>query len=281
VSVRRCSPPGPIGASAASSRIPPDAASFATTASRNTPDLHRGACAVVGARSFLRLEPICKDRLSVTIRTATGLGRVAECAEIDTAAVGLDLLKVVRGRVAGVDRRTGRDVADEATGREASRGRTVAMASDAREALSRVDACRPDVAILDIGLPVMDGYELANLLRQRAGSPITLIAVTGYGQPQDKAQADAAGFDAHFGQAGGCAAVDCGDRGAASGLCAIPGWLRTRGNANVVRQAPRGAPMQNGAKASVVSATGACTVVGVHAATVTGESASARERSRW
>jgi CheY-like chemotaxis protein len=52
------------------------------------------------------------------------------------------------------------------------------------------------VALLDIGLPVMDGYELARLLRDLPGlERLTLVAVTGYGQSGDRQRAQAAGFD--------------------------------------------------------------------------------------
>ena len=52
--------------------------------------------------------------------------------------------------------------------------------------------------MLDIGLPVIDGYELARRLRDRAGQRMHLIALTGYGQASDKEQAARAGFDAHL-----------------------------------------------------------------------------------
>ena len=57
----------------------------------------------------------------------------------------------------------------------------------------------PEVAILDIGLPVMDGYELAQKLRERLGAATpSLFAVTGYGQETDRSRSRAAGFDEHF-----------------------------------------------------------------------------------
>jgi signal transduction histidine kinase len=77
-------------------------------------------------------------------------------------------------------------------------GHHVSPAADALEAMRMVDDARPDVAVLDIGLPVVDGYELARQLRLRPGKPIPMVAVTGYGQPEDKARARAAGFVAHF-----------------------------------------------------------------------------------
>lgn len=57
---------------------------------------------------------------------------------------------------------------------------------------------RPDVCLVDIGMPVMDGYELARRLRAQEGRQPILVAVTGYGQPQDRERTCAAGFDAHL-----------------------------------------------------------------------------------
>jgi two-component system, sensor histidine kinase len=65
------------------------------------------------------------------------------------------------------------------------------------EALERVAEFNPEVVLLDIGLPGMDGYELAKRLRSN-GSNARLIAVTGYGQPGDVRRAEEAGFDAHL-----------------------------------------------------------------------------------
>jgi signal transduction histidine kinase len=76
-------------------------------------------------------------------------------------------------------------------------GYTVLRAADAVEALRGIDAFDPHVALLDIGLPVMDGYELAARLRSRAKVP-RLVAITGYGQDADRARSDRAGFAAHL-----------------------------------------------------------------------------------
>jgi len=54
------------------------------------------------------------------------------------------------------------------------------------------------VALVDIGLPDMDGYEVARELRRRFDSQLTLIALTGYGQPDDRRKALEAGFDLHL-----------------------------------------------------------------------------------
>jgi CheY-like chemotaxis protein len=70
------------------------------------------------------------------------------------------------------------------------------VAHDGPEALRTLGDYRPDAALLDIGLPVMDGYELARRLREQ-GAADHLIAVTGYGQDADRARAREVGFEAH------------------------------------------------------------------------------------
>ena len=73
------------------------------------------------------------------------------------------------------------------------------IAHDGPSALAVIESFRPELALLDIGLPVMDGYELAQLIRNRPNAePIYLVAVTGYGQKSDIEQALAAGFDEHL-----------------------------------------------------------------------------------
>jgi signal transduction histidine kinase len=68
-----------------------------------------------------------------------------------------------------------------------------------QDALERVASFRPEVILLDIGLPGMDGYEVARRVRQMAGGEqIRLIALTGYGQLEDRRLALAAGFDDHL-----------------------------------------------------------------------------------
>jgi PAS domain S-box-containing protein len=67
----------------------------------------------------------------------------------------------------------------------------------AHAALEQVGTFDPDVVLLDIGLPQMDGYEVARRIRAQRQSAF-LVAVTGYGQSEDKRRAQDAGFDAHF-----------------------------------------------------------------------------------
>jgi CheY-like chemotaxis protein len=75
----------------------------------------------------------------------------------------------------------------------------VRVAHDGPAALALPDDFIPDLALLDIGLPVMDGYELARRLRERpALKNLLLVAVTGYGQESDRKLSREAGFDAHL-----------------------------------------------------------------------------------
>ena len=66
-------------------------------------------------------------------------------------------------------------------------------------ALAQLESFAPAAAVIDIGLPDMDGYQLATEIRRRlAGKPMRLIAFTGYGGADDIARARVAGFDAHL-----------------------------------------------------------------------------------
>jgi PAS domain S-box-containing protein len=78
-------------------------------------------------------------------------------------------------------------------------GHEVQTAADGPAALAMLEAFAPDVAILDIGLPGMDGYELATRIRALPGhAKLRLLALTGYGQPADTARTRDAGFDVHL-----------------------------------------------------------------------------------
>ena len=76
-------------------------------------------------------------------------------------------------------------------------GHTTAVAYNSTDGLRLAAETNPHLAILDIGLPDLDGYELARRLRQ--SSPATmLVALTGYGSPADRRRAHEAGFHEHF-----------------------------------------------------------------------------------
>lgn len=78
-------------------------------------------------------------------------------------------------------------------------GHRVETAADGRQGLQKALATRPEVALIDIGLPGdVDGYEVARRLRAALGRSILLVATTGYGQPHERERALEAGFDAHL-----------------------------------------------------------------------------------
>jgi CheY-like chemotaxis protein len=79
------------------------------------------------------------------------------------------------------------------------RGHETHIARDGIEGLARARELRPDAVLLDIGLPGLDGFEVARRLREQADADGTLlVAVSGYGQETDRRRAAAAGFDHHL-----------------------------------------------------------------------------------
>jgi CheY-like chemotaxis protein len=78
-------------------------------------------------------------------------------------------------------------------------GHQVDEAVDGVEALERLLRLRPDVAFIDLGLPGRDGYELAQAVRRAPdGESLYLVALTGYGQPQDRRRALEVGFNVYL-----------------------------------------------------------------------------------
>jgi len=94
-------------------------------------------------------------------------------------------------------------IEDDADSREslrmqlASAGHDVYEAANGTEGLAAAAHVKPEVVLLDLGLPGLDGYQVAQQLRAADGCP-RLIAITGYGQPQDRARSIVAGFDHHL-----------------------------------------------------------------------------------
>ena len=95
-------------------------------------------------------------------------------------------------------------VEDNADARETLRkllelqGHRVRVAAEGGAALEAVRSAPPEVALVDIGLPGMDGYEIARRVRAGTGRRVTLIALTGYGLPEDRRRTAEAGFDLHL-----------------------------------------------------------------------------------
>ena len=78
-------------------------------------------------------------------------------------------------------------------------GFDVTTAYDGLAAVTAAGACRPDAVVMDIGMPGLDGYDAARMMRQQpGGEDLVLIALTGWGQPADQSRASQAGFDHHL-----------------------------------------------------------------------------------
>lgn len=143
---------------------------------------------------------------SIEARSA-GLGRGSEFIvqlPRETTAVSRKGLHSVSAHPAPVARRVliaddNRDAAESLAMLLRMDGHEVAVVHDGRQALSAFQAHNPDVALIDIGMPELDGYEVARQVRKGTlGRAVTLIALTGWGQESDKARALTAGFNHHF-----------------------------------------------------------------------------------
>jgi CheY-like chemotaxis protein len=77
-------------------------------------------------------------------------------------------------------------------------GHDVLTVHDGEQAVAAAAGFRPDVVLLDIGLPKMNGYEAARRIRDQGGRGVTLVALTGWGQEEDRRRSREAGFDHHL-----------------------------------------------------------------------------------
>jgi CheY-like chemotaxis protein len=95
-------------------------------------------------------------------------------------------------------------VEDNADVRELSKslletlGCEVEVAAEGNEGLALILHSKPVLAVIDIGLPGLDGFAIAEQVRRSLGNSVLMIAVTGYGQKYDRARSLASGFDAHI-----------------------------------------------------------------------------------
>ena len=106
-------------------------------------------------------------------------------------------LAVRAGRILVVD--DNRDAADSMALSLQLAGHTVCTAYDGQEGIELAFAFAPDVVLLDLGMPGLSGFEIARRIRQQPwGKALTLIAVTGWGQEQDRHRTRQAGFNAHL-----------------------------------------------------------------------------------
>jgi signal transduction histidine kinase/ActR/RegA family two-component response regulator len=148
---------------------------------RSFTELHGGAITVErvesGGSRFIVMIPMASDAAEATPiqpRRQSGYAISRRVLVVDDNADATDMLNAALGNA----------------------GHIVRTAATASDALAVATDLEPEVAILDIGLPDMNGYELARHLRQ-SHAAMRLIALTGYGQAADVAAAVSAGFDAH------------------------------------------------------------------------------------
>lgn len=125
------------------------------------------------------------------------LPRLAAADAPRPAAVVADGPPSATRRVLVVDDNT--DAAQSLAAVVESWGHAVRVAADGEQALAVAGSLQPDVVLLDIGLPGMDGYRVAQALRRLAdGAALSLIAVTGYGRDEDRQRSAESGFDRHL-----------------------------------------------------------------------------------
>jgi signal transduction histidine kinase/CheY-like chemotaxis protein len=92
-----------------------------------------------------------------------------------------------------------RDAADSLANWLRLDGHEVRVAYDGKDAVALAGSFKPELALLDIGMPLMNGYDAAHAIRdQEARRDMLIVALTGWGQPDDRRRSQAAGFDHHF-----------------------------------------------------------------------------------
>jgi signal transduction histidine kinase/ActR/RegA family two-component response regulator len=129
-----------------------------------------------------------------TVRLPIALATDPQVARPESS--GADHSGATRRRILVVDDNA--DAADLLGMLLSAGGHHVRIAHDPVGALAIAAGFDPDIALLDIGLPVMDGYELGLQLRERTRPGCRLIALTGYGQESDRKRSEEAGFDSHL-----------------------------------------------------------------------------------
>jgi len=123
----------------------------------------------------------------------------ADHVPAETVNAVIEVPEMVRGagRILIVD--DNHDAAETLASLLRAAGYEIVTRADGHAAMAALDGFEADLAILDIGLPGMDGYELARRMRAHArGGDLRLVALTGYGQERDRARALSADFDEHM-----------------------------------------------------------------------------------
>jgi CheY-like chemotaxis protein len=153
--------------------------------------LVRGILALHGGAIEFRQAAGGGTEVCVRLPLSRGEPRVAE-----RAPAGYDEAPGRALRVLVAD--DNRDAADSLQRLLALSGHEVRVAYDGESAVNVGNEFRPRVAILDIGMPGTNGYEVARALRTRHGRDVTIVALTGWGQETDRRKASEAGFDFHL-----------------------------------------------------------------------------------
>ena len=91
-----------------------------------------------------------------------------------------------------------RDSADSMAALLAISGHKTHVAYDGEAAVSAAERLRPDVVLLDLGMPLLDGHEAAQRIRSCLGDEVLLVAMTGWGDEQSRQRTRESGFDAHL-----------------------------------------------------------------------------------
>jgi CheY-like chemotaxis protein len=121
----------------------------------------------------------------------------ADGPPVEASEAALEVAPAQFQRVLVVD--DNRDAANALAEALEHSGHHVRVAYDGATALRAAAEFRPRLALLDLGLPELDGYELARRLRaSRSDDPLLLVAITGYGQDADRKRSAQAGFDRHL-----------------------------------------------------------------------------------
>jgi CheY-like chemotaxis protein len=142
-----------------------------------------GRLAEFAAQAYARLSSLSADDVEHLARLAAAPPKPAPRA-------------IVQKRILVVDDNV--DAAESLGTLLRAMGHEVFVAHDGQTALDLLGKARPDIALLDITMPGMSGYELARRVRARAGSALRIVALSGFGLPEDRARALEAGFDQHM-----------------------------------------------------------------------------------
>ncbi|NML46148.1 response regulator [Ramlibacter sp. G-1-2-2] len=130
-----------------------------------------------------------------TVRLPVEAAGPARAANADGAPAGRSKRKL--RRILVVDDNV--DAANTIAVLLGSQGHDAHTCNDAGQALAKAERLRPDVILMDIGMPGLSGWELCRLIREQPwGHAIAIHALTGYGQPDDRQRSLAAGFDGHM-----------------------------------------------------------------------------------